>query len=94
MAGAFRPRSIIVTGGNGFTGSNFGHYTAESPNDNSIAGPGPFLRINGGGARSSCSRPFAGMAEPVLRSFAARSISDVLNSARCTYLDTYNSMYL
>ena len=49
MAGAFRPRSIIVTGGNGFTGSNFGHYTAESPNDNSIAGPGPFLRINGGG---------------------------------------------
>lgn len=49
MAGAFRPRSIIVTGGCGFTGSNFGHYTAESPNDNSIAGPGPFLRINGGG---------------------------------------------
>ncbi|MCI5950121.1 MAG: hypothetical protein MRZ21_05520 [Coriobacteriaceae bacterium] len=50
MAGAFRPLSIIVTGGCGFTDSNFGHYAAESHNDNSIADSGPFLRINGGGA--------------------------------------------
>jgi len=41
---------LIVAGGDGFIGSNFGHYTAESHNDNSIADPEPFLRTDGGGA--------------------------------------------
>ena len=49
MSNTFWPHNIIVTGGCGFIGSNFVHYVAESHNDNSIAGPEPFLRTNGEG---------------------------------------------
>ena len=43
-------RSLIVTGGCGFIGSDIVHYAAESCGDNSIADPEPFLRTDGGGA--------------------------------------------
>lgn len=42
-------RSLIVTGGCGFIGSDIVHYAAESCGDNSIADPEPFLRTDGGG---------------------------------------------
>lgn len=37
---------MIVAGGDGFIGSNIGHYAAESHNDNSIEDPKSFLRAN------------------------------------------------
>ena len=47
MPDIFHPHNTIVTGGCGFIGGNFVHYAAEFRNDNSIADPEPFLRING-----------------------------------------------
>ena len=84
---------MIVAGGDGFIGSNIGHYAAESHNDNSIADPEPFLRTGVEGT-FPCLGLSEGAAESVLRSFAPHSVADVLNSACHIYLDTYNPMYL
>ena len=93
MPNTFEPHNIIVTGGDGIIGSNFGRYAAESHNDNSIADPEPFPRTSVEGT-FPCMGPSEGAAESVLRPFAARSIADAPNSPCHTYLDTYNPMYL
>ena len=93
MTNIFNHRSGIVTGCNGFIGSSFVHYAAELHNDNFIAGPESFLRINAM-VHSARLRPFAGATRSMRGPRAVCSIADALNSACYTCLDTYNSMYL